>query len=131
MPKSLPFLKFFTDMGSTVLCISVVCTPVCFVFKSPYLPVVVSTDPSGCINARFVHVNSWIPITYSRSISSLEYRAITNTPANSDVCCLQRQVFSPSFRLISFADVIQHIWVFFKFTYRLIILQIDPSHIVG
>ena len=28
-----------------------------------------------------MHVNSWVPITYSRSISSLEDRAITSTPA--------------------------------------------------
>ena len=92
---------------------------------SLYLSVVVWIDPSGCIDARFVHVNSWVPITYSMSISSLEDRAITNIPAKR-----KRHVLSPSFRLISFADVIQHIWVFFfKFTYRLIILQIDPSHV--
>ena len=44
------------------------------------ISVVVLTDPSGCINARFVQVNSWVPITSSRSISSFEDRAITSTP---------------------------------------------------
>ena len=51
---------------------------------SLYNSVVVWSNPSGCINARFVHANSCVPITSSRSISSLEDRAITNTPAKSD-----------------------------------------------
>ena len=55
---------------------------------SLYLSVLVWTDPSGCINGRFVQVNSWVPIISSKSISSLEDRAITNTPAKSEVVVL-------------------------------------------
>ena len=61
-----------------------------------YLSVVVWTDPSGCVNSRFVHANSWVPITSSRSISSLEDRAITNIPAKSDVVVFRGRYSAPA-----------------------------------
>ena len=96
MPRYLPFLKFFTDMGSTVLCL--VHTGLLYVLQQVdrYISVVVWTDPSGCINSRFVHANSWVPITSSRSISSLEDRAITSTSANIDVVIFRGRYSAPA-----------------------------------
>ena len=109
---------------------------------SLYLSVILWTDPSGCINPRFVQVNSWVPITSSRSICSLEDRAITNTPPKSEVAVFRGRSSAPDIPAIIIIIIIiimfnllcrcspTHLF-FFKIrpTYRLIILQIYPSHI--
>ena len=85
---------------------------------SLYISVVVWTDPLGCINARCVQVNWWVPITSSRSISSLEDRAITSTPAKSDVVVFRGRYSAPAFFNLLRRCNPTHLG-FFKFTYRL------------
>ncbi len=112
----------------------VVFTPVCFVFSRRWIAVSFSCSmdwPIG-LDQRSVCASKLVGANHFFQVDLLSWRSCYHKhPGNEWRCCLQRQVFSPSFRLIAFADIIHHIWVFFSSLHIvcLIILQIDPSHI--
>ena len=111
----------------------VVFTPVCFVFSSRWIAVSFTCNMDWTIWLRQLSVCACklVGTNHFFQVDILSWRSCYHKhPRKEWRCCHQRQVFSPSSRLISFADVVQHIWVFFfKITYRLIILQIYPLRI--
>ena len=140
MPRYLPFLKFFTYMGSTVLCrvhtglLCVLQQVDRCIFQLQYgLIHRVASTLGLCRQTR--GYQSLLPGRYPRLKIVLSQTPQQRVTLLSSEACLQPQPFRPLLLLlvlclISFADVVQHIWVFFiKITYRLIIMQIYPSRI--
>ena len=95
------------------------------------LSVVVWTDPSGCINTQFVHANSLVPFTLLPGrypilkivLSQASWQRVTLLPSAS---ALQPQLPLKSFTEVSLVQDI--CFFYFKFTYSLLLLQIDHLH---
>ncbi len=93
----------------------VVFTSICFVFSSRWIAVSFSCsmDWSIWLHQRSVCACKRVGTNHFFQADILCLRSCYHKhPSKEWHCCLQRQVFNPSSRLISFADVVQHIWFF-------------------
>ena len=112
MPRALPFLKFFIDMGSTVLCrvhIGLLC---------------VLQQADRCIIQSLYGVIHLVASTLGLCMQTHGYQSLQRVTMLSSDAGLQPQL---SFNLLCRCSP-THLG-FFKITYRLVILQIYPSHI--
>ena len=132
-------LSFWFDQLNIIICLGiclswrssqiwvvpfcVVFTPVCFVFSSRWIAVYFSysMDWSIGLHQPSVCASKLAGTNHFFQVDILSWRSCYHKhPSKEWRFCLQRQVFSPSSRLIlllllcliSFADVVQHIWFF-------------------